>query len=322
MSIELGFALYKGLYLARRCEEYIVRHYPDDEMKTPMHMSMGQEAIPVGICHALAGKADILATYRSHAPFLAQTGDHGRFFAELHGRVTGTADGKSGSMHLSAPEAGMLGATAIVGSNISVAVGAAFANERLGTGRTVVAFFGDGAVDEGTFWESINVASLFRLPLLFVCEDNDYAVHTPKSLRRGYASLTAIVRGFDCLVYEDESNDVETIYFLTREAIAAARERRCPVFFNLKCCRYLDHIGIAPDGDACYREPDDVQSWRARDCVATQRARLIRRGLSEEILADHEQATDRAIEISIAQALAASVPAPDRLYRGVFHETS
>ena len=163
--------LYRGLFFARRCEEYIIKHYPEDEMRTPMHMSMGQEFIPVGICQGLEGRGDIFSSYRSHAPFLAQTMDSDRFFGEMYGRVNGTAEGKSGSMHLAAPECGHIMASGVVATTIPIAVGAAFANQRRQNGRTAVVFLGDGAVEAGVFLESVNVASLYRLPVFFVCED-------------------------------------------------------------------------------------------------------------------------------------------------------
>ena len=172
--------LFKSLYLARRSEEYIVKHYPENLMRTPMHMSMGQEFVCVGVCSALEGKADVFASYRSHAAFLAQTHDTDRFFSELYGRTSGTGEGKGGSMHLAAPDQGHILSSGVVATQIPVAVGAAFANRQLGTGRTAVVFFGDGACDAGVFWESVNAASLFRLPVLFVCEDNGYAVDTPR----------------------------------------------------------------------------------------------------------------------------------------------
>ena len=173
--------LFKSLFLARRSEEYIVKHYPENLMRTPMHMSMGQEFVPVGVCAALEGKADVFASYRSHAAFLAQTHDTDRFFSELYGRTSGTGEGKGGSMHLAAPDQGHMLSSGVVATQIPVAVGAAFANLQLGTGRTAVAFFGDGAADAGVFWESINSAVLFRLPVMFVCEDNGYAVDTPRA---------------------------------------------------------------------------------------------------------------------------------------------
>ena len=137
--------LFKSLFLARRSEEYIVKHYPENLMRTPMHMSMGQEFVCVGVCAALEGKADVFASYRSHAAFLAQTHDTDRFFSELYGRTSGTGEGKGGSMHLAAPDQGHILSSGVVATQIPVAVGAAFANRQLGTGRTAVVFFGDGA---------------------------------------------------------------------------------------------------------------------------------------------------------------------------------
>ena len=124
--------LFKSLFLARRSEEYIVKHYPENQMRTPMHMSMGQEFVPVGVCAALDGKADVFASYRSHAAFLAQTHDTDRFFSELYGRTSGTGEGKGGSMHLAAPDQGHMLSSGVVATQIPVAVGAAFANLRLG----------------------------------------------------------------------------------------------------------------------------------------------------------------------------------------------
>src|SRR5271170_6511315 len=197
--------LFKSLLLARRSEEYIVKHYPENQMRTPMHMSMGQEFVPVGVCAALDGKADVFASYRSHAAFLAQTHDTDRFFSELYGRTSGTGEGKGGSMHLAAPDQGHMLSSGVVATQIPVAVGAAFANLRLGTGRTSVAFFGDGAADAGVFWESINSAAVFRLPVMFVCEDNGYAVDTPREARQASHSLAEAVKPFGADTYEDDS---------------------------------------------------------------------------------------------------------------------
>src|SRR3989338_4702030 len=164
----LSRELYRKLYLIRCAEERIIKHYPEDEMKTPMHMSMGQEAVAVGVCHALGPHDQIFASYRSHAAFLTRTGDLEKFFGELYGRVSGTAAGKAGSMHVSSPERGHLCSSAIVASYLPVAVGAAFANKQKDNGGVTCAFFGDGALDEGAFWESLNVACVMRLPVLFV----------------------------------------------------------------------------------------------------------------------------------------------------------
>lgn len=330
MSFAAGMAtnsksaeLYRTLLLARRSEEAIVRHYPENLMRTPMHMSMGQEFVSVGVCEALEGKADVFASYRSHAAFLAQTKDTDRFFAELYGRMSGTGEGKGGSMHLAAADRGHMLSSGVVATQISVAVGAAFANLRLNTGRTAVAFFGDGAVDAGVFWESVNAAALFRLPVLFVCEDNGYAVDTPRAARQMVRSIAETVRSFGCDSYEDDSSDVESVYELARSAAAKAHADRRPAFLNIKCARFLEHVGIGNDWHWGYRDKDVVhKEWIDRDAVVIQRRRLLAGGLSEDDVGALEAEIDGQVRASVKRAAAAPIPTPDRLHAGVFHENA
>lgn len=313
--------LFRSLYLARRSEEYIVKHYPENLMRTPMHMSMGQEFVCVGVCAALDGKADVFASYRSHAAFLAQTHDTDRFFSELYGRTSGTGEGKGGSMHLAAPDKGHILSSGVVATQIPIAVGAAFANLQLKTGRTSVVFFGDGASDAGVFYESINAAVLFRLPVLFVCEDNGFAVDTPRAARQTSASLAAAVKPFGIDTYEDDSGDVESVYALTRRAAEKAHRERRPAFLNIKCCRYLEHVGTGTDWNWGYRDQATVErEWIDRDAVKVQRARLASHQVGEAEIAAIEREIDLAIQDSVRKAAQAPIPTNDRLYAGVFHE--
>jgi pyruvate dehydrogenase E1 component alpha subunit len=316
----LSVELYKILYLARTAEEYIIKHYPDDGMKTPMHMSMGEEAIAVGVCHALGQDNQIWTSYRTHAAFLAKTGDTDKFFAEMYGKVTGTAAGKAGSMHLSDPDKGHITASAIVASVLPPAIGLAFANKSAGNGRISCVFFGDGAMDEGSFWETLNVASLMRLPALFVCEDNGLAVHTPTEVRQGYRSILEQVSGFNCTVLNDDTTDVERVYNLTKEAINTIQSTGGPVFLHLKCYRYLEHVGIAEDFDAGYRPRSEYEEWLKRDCVKLQRERLIEQGMPSEDVLQMESAIEEQIRNSIQLAQDAPFPQPQELYKGVFYE--
>ncbi len=286
-----------------------------------MHMSMGQEFVPVGVCEALRGRSDIFTSYRTHAPFLAQTLDTDRFFAELHGRVGGTAEGKSGSMHLAAPDMGMMLSSGVVATQIPAAVGAAFANVRLGTQRTAVVFFGDGAVDTGVFWESVNVAALFKLPVLFVCEDNGFAVDTPRSARQVVNSLVDAVRSFGCDSYQDDSSDVESVYELAKTAVDKAWKDRRPALLDIKCCRYLEHVGVGDDWHWGYRDKAQVQrDWIDRDAVVLQRKRLLSLGLGELELQKIETEIEDQVLMSAKRAVGAASPAADRLHLGVFHE--
>lgn len=318
---ELSFGLYRRLFTIRKSEEYIIKYYHEDEMKTPMHMSMGQEAIPVGVCAAVGDDAEVFNSYRSHAPFLARTDNVEGFFLELYGRATGPASGKAGSMHVSDVEAGHFCSTAIVSSGIPVAVGAAFAAKSQKTGHLPVAFFGDGAIDEGNFWESLNVACVMRLPMLFVCEDNGLAVHTSKGTRHGYHSIAGVARQFNCIVEADASNDVEKIHDLTAGAVAEARRSGRPAFLLFQCYRYLEHVGINPDFHEGYRDEGEYKAFVAeKDCLALQRRRLAGMGVSEAALAAAEAGIEERVAKAVAQAKAAPMPARAELYRGVFHE--
>lgn len=316
--IELNLELYKKIYLSRKTEEKIQEHYNEDEMKTPMHMSMGEEAIAVGVCHSLKEEDQIFGTYRSHAVYLAKTGDTDNFFAEMYGKDTSLQKGKSGSMHLCAPELGFMGSSAIVASIIPVAVGAAFANKREDNNKLVAVFFGDGATDEGVFWESLNVACLMKLPILFVCEDNGFAVHTPISKRHGYTSITDIISKFNCNVLEENTTDAEVIYELARKSIKLIKTTQMPCFVELKYYRYLEHVGINEDFNAGYRLKDEFEEWYKKDPINLQRKKLLEFGCKETEIKKIEEDLKAQIERSIK--LAQNAPFSDRseLYKEIY----
>ena len=185
-DVDLRERLIIGALRIRMVEERVIALYPSDRIQSPVHLGIGQEALAVGACHALRPADLLFATYRSHAFYLAKGGDLSRLFAELFGRRDGCARGKGGSMHLAAPEVGFMGTSAIVSSTIRPAVGAALAAERLAKDQVVVAAFGDGATEEGAYHESLNFAALHRLPVLFLCDNNGLAVHSPLASRQAY----------------------------------------------------------------------------------------------------------------------------------------
>jgi len=315
----LNLELYKSLSLIRKSEETIIAYYHEDEMKTPMHMSMGEEAIAVGVCSALDKNDQVFGTYRSHAIFLAKTQDTDSFFSEMYGKETSLLRGKGGSMHLCAPEKGFMGTSAIVASAISVAVGAAFANKVINNQKIVAVFFGDGAVDEGTFWESLNVACLMKVPVLFVCEDNGFAVHTPKHHRQGYNSIAEVVSKFNCNVLKSDSTDVEVIYNLTLEAVKLIRKTQSPCFLDLKYYRYLEHVGVNEDFDAGYRQKDEFKKWFQLDPIKIQREKLISSGVSLDIVERAEKELDDRICLSLKKAKQAGFADKNEIYKEVYH---
>ena len=200
--------LYRSLYRIRRVEEEIARVYPTDKIKSPVHLSIGQEAVSVGVCEALRAARRRLRHLPRPRPLPGQGGDLKRMVAELYGKATGCTKGKGGSMHLIAPEQGMMGTSAVVGTTIANAVGYAYALRYRRQNAIVASFFGDGATEEGVFAESLNFAVLKRLPILFVCENNQYAIHTHQSRRQGTPAICERVRAHGMPAERIDGNDM------------------------------------------------------------------------------------------------------------------
>ena len=217
--MEEELLLHRKLVLARRADERIREEYFEDEMKTPVHLGIGGEGIAVGVCHCLPEGSQTFGTYRNHALYLALTEDTDGFFAELYGKSTGAGKGKVGSMHMASPEHGLMVTSAVVGTTIPVAVGVALANRYRGSDNLVVVFFGDGAVEEGVFWESMNFACLHRLRILFVCEDNGLAIHTPSEERQGFRSIEEGIAGFKCQSAVADGSDAREVVSATRRML-------------------------------------------------------------------------------------------------------
>ena len=317
---EQGLELYRRLYLVRRCEETIQAHYHEDEMKTPVHLSIGQEAIPVGVCAALRARDRIFATYRNHAVYLSRTLDSDGFFAELYGKETGTAHGKAGSMHLSSPDHGFMASSAVVGTTIPLALGSALAAVRRGTGARVAVFFGDGAIDEGVFWESLNFACLHHLPILFVCEDNGLAIHARSEDRHGYDSIAEVVERFRCNVVRSDSSDAIEIAELTQAALEHHATDRQPSFLHLRCYRFVEHVGPAVDEsfELGYRRQDEFESWKARDPADVLRRRVAEAGIAEAEIVAVEREVEAQVEASVRRAAEAPFPAREALLEDVW----
>ncbi len=310
--------IYKKLYLIRRSEELIVKHYKENEMKTPMHMSMGEEAIVVGVVAALAKKNQVFGTYRSHGLYLAKTGDADKFFAELYGKVTGSARGKVGSMHLSDSSKDMMFTSAVVGTTIPVAVGAALANKFLKNQKVVAAFFGDGAINEGVFWESLNFACLKKLPILFVCEDNNLAIHSPVGERVGFKSLGAVVSQFYCHFEASDTTDVFEIYKKTSEMLKKMKQTGRPGFFHLKYYRYLEHVGTDEDFHFGYRSRREFLKWKRVDPLLIARKYLLSARVKESDIVALENNVDRILTQSLNKAQEASYPTEAELFTDVY----
>src|SRR5262245_8041315 len=222
-SAALHERLFRSLLRIRRVEEEIARVYPTDVIKSPVHLSIGQEAVAVGVCETLEREDVVFGSYRGHAMYLAKGGYLRRMIAELYGKATGCAKGKGGSMHLVDVAAGVMGTSAVVASTIPNAVGYAYANRHLGRRSVVVSFFGDGATEEGSFYESLNFSALKRLPIVFVCENNQYAIHAHQRERQPLSNIIERAAAFGVRVARIEHNDVLRVRERVGAAISALR---------------------------------------------------------------------------------------------------
>jgi len=312
-SAEDVIRLYRSLRRIRRIEEQVAQIYPTDKIKSPVHLSIGQEAVSVGVIDALGEDDVVCGSYRGHAAYLAKGASLEAMIAEMYGKATGCAGGKGGSMHLIGIERNVLGASAVVATQIPNACGYALALKRQGSRAVVVVFFGDGATEEGVFYETLNFASLHKLPLLFVCENNGFAIHTPLSKRWATNRLCERVATFGLPAHRVADSDVFAIRTLTAELVAAMRAGGGPAFLECQTYRWREHVGPAEDYDAGYRERGALDPWQASDQVAR---------LGEMVPAATRAEIDREIEEEIVRAVdfAEKSPIPElkELYADVF----
>lgn len=303
----------------RMVEERIVALYPEQEMRCPTHLSIGQEAPPTGISAHLRTADLVFSGHRSHGHYIAKGGNLRRMLAELYGRVTGCARGKGGSQHLIDTECGFMGAAPILASTISVGVGAAWGAVMAGEKRVVVVYFGDGATEEGSFHEAMNFAGVKRLPVVFVCENNLYSVHSALDIRQPNRSIAELGRAHGVASAEGDGNDADVVSRLAAEAVARAKDGGGATIIELMTYRFLEHCGPNDDISLNYRTAEEVASWRARDPVETYRVRLVEEG----VLGTQMDIAIRAkisAEIEDAVTFAKASPYPDvaELYEHVF----
>lgn len=305
--------VYYSLRMIRRAEEEVARVYPSDKIKSPVHLSIGQEAVAVGICDPLEARDYVSPTYRGHAAYLAKGGSLRGMVAELYGKATGCAGGKGGSMHLIAPEVNVMGASAVVGTTVPTGIGAAFAQKRLKTGAVVANFFGDGATEEGAFYESLNFAALHQLPVLFVMENNGLAIHTGTEKRWATDRMCERVATYGIPTIQFETSDVLDIRAATIEAVAQMRDGGGPHFFECKTYRWREHVGPGDDYDQGYRSDADLKKWQAMDQVAA---------IGDRLSPEDRAKTDADVEAAIKDAFdfAETSPWPDdsQLFANVY----
>lgn len=272
LTKEQALALWRTMLLIRRCEEQLAKSYASGMIPGACHTYVGEEAVATGVCAHLRHDDAVFSTHRGHGHALAKGVPPRELVAELFGRVTGCSRGRGGSMHLFSPEVGMMGTSGIVGPCILQATGAGYSFKLLNTDRVGVAFFGDGAVSNGAFHEGLNMAVIWDLPVIFVCEDNMYATEVPFTYATRNQDVAARAATYGMNAVGVDGNDVLAVYQAAGEAVARARAGHGPSLLHCKTYRTRPHSEGMRDGG--YRTPEEVESWKQRDPITMLKARL------------------------------------------------
>jgi TPP-dependent pyruvate/acetoin dehydrogenase alpha subunit len=309
---------FRTMTLIRAFETRVAELYRDGEIPGFVHTSLGQEAVAAGACAALRPDDYLTTTHRGHGHVLAKGADVERMMAELFGRANGLCRGKGGSMHVADPSIGILGANAIVGAGMPLAVGAALSSQRLGQDRVAMTFFGEGAVNQGAFHEAINLAAIWDLPVVFLCENNVYAEFSDSRSMTRVPSVAERCRAYGVEAERIDGNDVEVVFASASDAVERCRAGRGPALVEAETYRWHGHY----EGDAQpYKPEDEAGDWRARDPLVIATVRLVAAGLeTEDGLAEVQAEMDAVVEAAVEAARAADPPALHEAFEHVYRD--
>jgi len=298
--------LYSEMLKIRIIEERIADLYPQGQMRCPVHLCIGQEAIAVGVCAHLTRNDLVLSNHRGHGHYLAKGGNVNSFVAELYGKISGCSAGRGGSMHLIDLSVNFIGSTPIVGSIVPVATGVAFA-QKLKKSRAITAvFIGDAVVEEGVFHESLNFAVLKKLPIIYICENNLYSVYTRLRDRQPDRKISDLAKGHGAQTYTADGNDILTVYETMRKAVKAIKKNAGPVFIEFSTYRFREHCGPNFDNHIGYRTETEFLKWKKLDPLARFRQYLFKKhipqkkldSMSEKITEDFEREIKKVKSLS------------------------
>ena len=304
---------WRSMKRIRFVEEAIAKAYPDGGMRCPTHLSIGQEAS--GAAVGLLCRQDDLAvsTHRAHAHYLGKGGDLIRMVAEIHGKVSGCSGGNGGSMHLVDRAVGFVGSTAIVGNTIPIGVGLALSIQLKKTDQISIIYLGDGAVEEGVFYESLNFAAIRNLPVLFICENNLYSVYSPLSVRQPKGrSIAALVEAVGVMSKELDSEDAASFLHGIDNAIEVVRSRQKPFFLEIPAYRWREHCGPEYDNDLGYRSQSEFEARKNRDPMLLLELELLENGaLTQEEIKKSTVELNEEIKNAFFEVEKTPYPSPD-----------
>lgn len=321
LNMDLKYKLFAHMYRIRAVEEEIAKRYPQGDMRCPVHLSIGQESIPAIFAENVNISDFAVSTHRGHAHYLAKGGNLNAMIAEIYGKATGCSKGKGGSMHLIDLNVNFMGTSAIVGNSIPVAVGLALSAQLNKTNQISCVFFGDGAVEEGVFYESVNFAVVRNLPVIFICENNLYSVYSPLSVRQPISRR--IYKMAESLGIKSDfaaGEDIFSAYNLMKNAFNDVRMGNGPRFLEFSTYRWREHCGHDYDNDIGYRTHDEFENWKAKDPLDKLYNEL-NQNLDSKKMVDKIK-SDIYLQIHEAFSCAISAPFPDQseAYKHVYAE--
>jgi pyruvate dehydrogenase E1 component alpha subunit len=308
--------MYERMRLIRAFEDRVAELFAEGKLPGFVHLYAGEEAIAVGVCAHLTDRDYITSTHRGHGHCIAKGVDVASMMAELYGKAAGSCKGKGGSMHIADVDKGMLGANGIVGGGGPLACGAGLTAKVLGTDQVTACFFGDGAAEQGTMHESMNLASVWKLPVIFVCENNLYAESTPWTYHCAAKDIADRATAYNMPGVSVDGTDIFAVYEAAGEAVARARRGEGPTLIETKAFRYYGHF----QGDAMtYRTEEEVAGYRARDPIEAFRKRMLARNLFPEAeLAEVDAGVARTIDEAVRFAEESPYPAPEDCLTDVY----
>ena len=308
--------MYRTMLQIRHFEDRVKDLFALGVIPGSVHLYLGEEAVAAGACASLKPDDYITSTHRGHGHIIAKGGDLKRMMAELYGKASGYNKGKGGSMHIAAPSLGILGANGIVGAGLPIATGAALSAKLRRSGQVAICFFGDGASNEGTFHESLNIASAFDLPVVYVCENNLYAVGTRQSQVRKIEDIADRAAAYSMPGLALDGNSVIAVYEATREAVDRARAGKGPTLIECKTYRWRTHFEGEPD---TYRPPEEVAAWIKREPIAPYRRLLVEQGVITEGDANAiEKSVVAEVDAAVEFARRSPLPQPETALQGLW----
>jgi len=321
ISLDENFCLklYEKMLTIRMFEEKAIELFEHNLIRGNVHPCIGQEAVSVGVCSSLRRDDYMLNTHRGHGNCIAKGADLKLMMAELLGKSTGYCKGKGGSMHIADFEGGNLGANGIVGGGIPIAVGAGISIQNRGTDQVVACFFGDGATNQGTFHESLNLAALWRLPIIFVCENNLYALSTPVGEAISVPRISDRATAYGIPGISLDGNDIIEVYLKTKEAVERARAGKGPTLLDCITYRFFGHFTGDPGRGITYRSKEEMDQWLNRCPVKQFKERLVQEKImTEETGKAIEAKVKASIEEAVQFAKESPFPSPEEAAQDLF----